>query len=102
MEKPFYVEALEGNDRELLKQMKSLQDFASKDGALSAKVKTLMSLFGDAMLGRPQGVQALAARARAQGATEPEIAETVRMAFYFGGIPALVTAVHAYPTKQGA
>jgi len=102
MEKPYYVEALEGNDRELLKQLKSLGDFATKDGALSAKVKTLMSLFGDAMLGRPQGVQALAERARVQGASEQEIAETVRMAFYFGGIPALVTGVNAYPKKPGA
>jgi len=102
MEKPFYVEALEGNDHELLKQMKSLQEFALKEGALSAKVKTLMSLFGDAILGSSQGVKALAERARAMGATEPEIAETVRMAFYFGGMPGLVTGTHAFRTKQGA
>jgi alkylhydroperoxidase/carboxymuconolactone decarboxylase family protein YurZ len=56
-----------------------------------------MSLFGDALLGRADGVKALAARARSQGATEAEINETVRMAFYFGGIPGLVTATKAFP-----
>jgi alkylhydroperoxidase/carboxymuconolactone decarboxylase family protein YurZ len=96
MAKPFYVEAIEKGDPELLAQFQSLQEFACKDGALSAKVKTLMSLFGDAMLGRPEGVKALAERSRAQGASEGEIAETVRMAFYFGGIPALVTASNAF------
>ncbi len=96
MAKPFYVEALETGDPELLKQLVSLQEFATKEGALPMKVKTLMSLMGDAMLGRPEGVKALAERARAQGASEAEINETVRMAFYFGGIPALVTATHAY------
>ena len=96
MAKPIYVEALEKGDPELLKQFTSLQEFATKEGALPAKIKTLMSVMGDAMLGRPEGVKVLAERARAQGATEAEIAETVRMAFFFGGIPALVTASHAF------
>ena len=96
MPKPFYVEALEKGDPDLLKQLGALQEFACKDGALSAKIKTLMSLFGDAILGHADGVKALAERARAQGATEPEIAEAVRMAFYFGGIPALVTGTRAF------
>jgi alkylhydroperoxidase/carboxymuconolactone decarboxylase family protein YurZ len=96
MAKPFYVEALEKGDPELLKQFTSLQEFSTKEGALPAKIKTLMSVMGDAMLGRPEGVKVLAERARTQGATEAEIAETVRMAFFFGGIPALVTASHAF------
>ena len=96
MAKPLYVEALETGDPELLKHLTSLQEFATKEGALPAKVKTLMSVLGDSMLGRPEGVKVLAERARTQGATEAEIAETVRMAFFFGGIPALVTATHAY------
>jgi alkylhydroperoxidase/carboxymuconolactone decarboxylase family protein YurZ len=96
MAKPFYIEALEKGDPELLKHLTSLQDFATQEGALPAKIKTLMSVLGDSMLGRPEGVKVLAERARAQGATEAEIAETVRMAFFFGGIPALVTASHAF------
>ncbi len=55
-----------------------------------------MSLMGDAMLGRPEGVKVAGRAGPLAGATEAEIPETVRMAFYFGGIPALVTATHAY------
>jgi alkylhydroperoxidase/carboxymuconolactone decarboxylase family protein YurZ len=96
MGKPFFVEALEKNDPQLLRQMTSLQDFVSKDGALPAKIKTLMSMLGDAILGHAEGVKAIAERARAQGATEAEIAETVRMAFFCAGMPGLVTGTYAF------
>ena len=96
MEKPFFVEALEHHDPDLLRQMNAVQDFAGKEGALPAKIKTLMSMLVDAILGHPDGVKAIAERARAQGATEAEIAETVRMAFSCGGMPGLVTGTHAF------
>ena len=96
MAKPFFVEALERNDAELLKQMQSLQDWAGQDGALPARIKTLMSMLGDAILGHAEGVRAIAQRARTQGATEPEIAETVRMAFLCAGMPGLVTGTYAF------
>ncbi len=96
MAKPFFVEALEKNDPEMLGHMNSIQQFAGEDGALSAKVKTLMSMLGDAILGHADGVRAIAQRARAQGATEQEIAETVRMAFVCAGMPGLVTGTHAF------
>ena len=96
MAKPFYIEALENGDPELLKHFSGLQEFVSRDGALPAKIKTLMGMMADAILGHADGVRAIADRARAQGASEEEIAETVRMAFYFGGIPGLVTATHAF------
>jgi alkylhydroperoxidase/carboxymuconolactone decarboxylase family protein YurZ len=99
MTKPPFIEALEKNDPALLKQMVALNEFASKDGALSAKVKTLMSMFGDAILNHPEGVRVLADRARAQGASEEEINETVRMAFLFAGLPGLVIATSAFPKK---
>jgi len=96
MDKPFFVEALEKNDPQLLRQMNSLQDFVSKEGALPAKIKTLMSMLGDAILGHPEGVKAIAERARAQGATEAEITETVRIAFFCAGMPGLVTGTFAF------
>ncbi len=97
MAKPFYVEALEKNDPQMLAQMQAAQQLAATDGALPAKIKTLMMLMGDAILAHGDGVKALAERARSQGATEAEIAETVRMAFVMGGLPGLVTATHAFP-----
>ena len=96
MGKPFFIEALEKGDPELLSHVISLGEFAGQDGALPAKIKILMSLLADAILGHPEGVRALAERARAQGATEPEIAETVRMAFLCGGMPGLVTGTYAF------
>ena len=96
MEKPFFVEALERNDRELLSQMNSLQDFVNKEGALPARIKTLMSMLADAILGHAEGVKAIAERARSQGATEEEISETVRMAFFCAGMPGLVTGTYAF------
>ncbi|HUU26526.1 MAG TPA: carboxymuconolactone decarboxylase family protein [archaeon] len=96
MGKPFFVEILEENDPELLEQMELLQKFVGKDGALSAKIKTLMSMLGDAILGHSEGVKAIAARAREQGATEEEIAETVRVAFLCAGMPGLVTGSYAF------
>ena len=100
MGKPFFVEALENNDPELLKQMNSLQEFVSRDGALPARIKVLMSMLADAILGHTEGVNAIAKRARAQGATEEEIAETVRMAFYCAGMPGLVAGTFAFQNKR--
>ena len=96
MAKSMWVEAMEAGDPELAKHVTALQEFVGKDGALPAKVKVLMMVFGDALLGRPEGVKALAERARGLGATEKEIAETVRVAFLFGGLPGIVTATQAY------
>ena len=95
-EKPFFVEALENNDPEMLQHMQHMQEFTGKDGALPAHVKTLMSMLGDAILGHGAGVRAIAGRARAQGASEEEIAETVRMAFQIAGMPGLVTGTYAF------
>jgi len=96
MGKPFFVEALEKSDPELLKNMSSVREFAMKEGALPAKIKVLMCLLADSILAHPEGVKALAEEARAQGATEGEIAETVRMAFFLGGMPGLVVGTFAF------
>ncbi len=97
MGKSPWVEAIEKNDPELAKHMNALSEFVRADGALPAKVKTLMGLFADAMLAHPSGVKALAAAARKQGATEQEINETIQMAFLWAGLPALVMGTFAYP-----
>ncbi|MFH0965985.1 MAG: carboxymuconolactone decarboxylase family protein [Planctomycetota bacterium] len=96
MKKPLFMELLEKGDPDLFKHVASVREFAGGEGALPIKVKTLMGMLVDAVLGHADGVRALAERARAQGATEAEIAETVRMAFLFGGLPGLVTATQAF------
>ena len=66
------------------------------EGALPLKVKILMTMLCDAILAHPDGVAGIAQRARAAGASEAEIAETVGVAFIMGGMPGLVTGANAF------
>jgi alkylhydroperoxidase/carboxymuconolactone decarboxylase family protein YurZ len=81
---------------DMLKHITSLQENITKDGALSLKTKTLMMMLSDSLLGHADGVANIARRARALGATENEIAETVGVAFLMGGMPGLVTGANAF------
>ena len=81
---------------ELLKKVKGLQETVLADGALSVKTKTLMMMLCDALLAHSEGVANIAKRARALGASEAEIAETLAVAFLMGGMPGLVTGATAF------
>jgi alkylhydroperoxidase/carboxymuconolactone decarboxylase family protein YurZ len=70
------------------------------DGALPAKVKTLMMMICDALLNHESGVTNLANRARALGASEAEIKEALGVAFLMGGLPAMVTGSNAFRNIQ--
>ena len=87
---------LEENAPDLLKNVAGVREAVLQEGALSLKVKTIMTMLCDALLGHADGVANIANRARAAGATEDEIAETVGVAFLFGGMPALVTGANAF------
>jgi alkylhydroperoxidase/carboxymuconolactone decarboxylase family protein YurZ len=90
------MDALEKSDPELAKHLAADRQMILADGALSAKVKTLMTMLCDALLAHANGVAVIADRARSLGATEQEIAETIRVAYLMGGLPALVTGVNAF------
>ncbi|MFC2006833.1 carboxymuconolactone decarboxylase family protein [Chloroflexota bacterium] len=81
---------------ELLKQVIGLEETVLTDGALPIKIKTLMMMLCDALLAHPEGVANIAKRARALGASENEITETVAVAFLMGGMPGLVTGANAF------
>tara|TARA_B100000315_G_C14445125_1_gene526468 strand:- start:151 stop:456 length:306 start_codon:yes stop_codon:yes gene_type:complete len=87
--------ALEKGAPVLLKDASSIRESIMADGALSMKVKTLMTMLCDALLTHSDGVASIANRARAMGASEEEIAETLGVAFLMGGLPALVTGSNA-------
>jgi len=87
---------LEQNAPDLLKNVAGVREAVLQEGSLSLKVKTMMTMLCDALLGHADGVATIANRARAAGATEDEIAETVGVAFLFGGMPALVTGANAF------
>ena len=81
---------------DILKIADDTREAILPDGALSNKTKTLMTMLCDALLGHGGGVSTIANRARAAGASEEEIAETVGVAFLMGGLPALVTGANAF------
>ena len=91
-----WQDILQKNAPDLLKVVNGARESVLTDGALSLKVKTLMTMLCDALLSHPDGVANIANRARSAGATEEEIAETVGVAFLFGGMPALVTGANAF------
>ena len=101
MARPPYLDAVARHDPDFLPFVESEREFVMQDGAIPARYKMLMTMVCDALLGHDKGCEAIANRARAAGATEAEIAEAVRIAYHFGGVPALVSALGAYP-KPGA
>ncbi len=96
-QQPAYATALQAHDPSMLDTMTGVRDFVLADGALPSRIKVLMMMLSDCLLSHPVGVTNLANRARSLGATEPEIAETVRVAFLMGGMPGLVTGCNAFP-----
>jgi len=91
-----WLDLLESNTPELMKVVSGARESITADGALSNKTKVLMTMLCDALLGHDGGVTTIANRARAAGASEGEIAETVGVAFLMGGLPALVTGSNAF------
>ena len=93
---PSYMATLAKADPKMLEHVTTVREYVISDGALSAKVKTLMTMLCDALLAHDDGVYAISQRARALGASEEEIAETVQVAYLMGGTPALVTGCKAF------
>ena len=91
-----YMKALEAVDPEFHRLLSSVMDTANGAGALDTKTKTLITLALDAAGGHRDGVRNLAQRARSLGATDAEIAETIRLAFVVAGLPGLLSGLVAF------
>ncbi len=91
-----WQDLLQSGAPEVMKVANATRESILPDGALSNKTKPLMTMPCDALLGHDGGVTTIANRARAAGASEEEIAETVGVAFLMGGLPALVTGSYAF------
>ena len=83
-------------DPELLKLVKTTNDFALADGALPQKIKFLIAMALDASEGAVEGVKSLAEQAMKAGATREEIVETLRVAQYICGVGSVYTAARAF------
>jgi alkylhydroperoxidase/carboxymuconolactone decarboxylase family protein YurZ len=93
---PNFMDALKKRDPAFFDLVSAVMAKAQETGALDQKTKTLITLALDAAGSHSEGVKSLAVRARALGATEKEIAETIRLAFLVAGIPGLVTGLAAF------
>jgi len=93
---PPWIQALRERDPQFADSYLAQRERILRDGAIPAKYKHLMTMIVDALLSHPDGVAAIANRARGAGASEAEVLEAVEVAYLFGGTPALVTAVNAF------
>ena len=96
---PPWIKPLQARDPEFVQSYMAQRDRILRDGAIPARYKLLMTMIVDALQTHTDGVAAIAGRARAAGASEAEIQEAVEIAYLFGGTPALVTAMNAFPTS---
>ncbi len=97
---PPFVQQVKDRDPELYEAVTRVIELAMSPGALDAKTKTFIALALDAFVGSERGVASLANRARELGATEQEINEVLRIAYYIAGMRTLATSNHAFP-QQG-
>jgi alkylhydroperoxidase/carboxymuconolactone decarboxylase family protein YurZ len=83
-------------DPELLKLVRTTNEFALAEGTLPRKVKFLIAMALDASEGAVEGVKALAEQAMKAGATKEEIVETIRVVQYISGVGSVYTAARAF------
>ncbi len=95
-----FQQLLDENASDLAALVGDARNSITADGALPAKVKTMMMMICDALLNHENGVTNLANRARALGASEEEITEALGVAYLMGGLPAIVAGSNAYRNIQ--
>ncbi len=83
-------------DPEFAKLVGSVMEQIMAKGALDPKTKALIRLGMAAAAGLQQGTYNVAELARALGATEDEIKETVRLAFLSPGLMGLAAGMQAF------
>ena len=84
---------MEEKDAEMARLHDQLDRMAFSDGHLPGKIRLLMAMAIDAVLGAEGGATVYARRAREAGATEAEIFEAVRVASLSGGTRGQTTVV---------
>ena len=82
-------------DPDLMAHLQAADPLIFGDGALPRKFKLLVAMAFDAAAGAEGGVRSLAAAALGAGATQEEIAETLRVAYHLTGVGTLYTASRA-------
>ncbi|MGI5963259.1 MAG: carboxymuconolactone decarboxylase family protein [Lawsonibacter sp.] len=92
---PKFLEEMKEYDPVLYAAANGVVDMAYGEGALDTKTKLLIAVALDALSGSEGGVTSLSTRARAAGATEEEVKEAIRMAYYISGMKVIKAATGA-------
>ncbi|MDP4126260.1 MAG: carboxymuconolactone decarboxylase family protein [Bacillota bacterium] len=100
MSLPIYLKFLENNDPDFAQAIEKVFTSSMTPGALDLKTKLLIALALDAAHGAGQGVASIANQLRAQGTSNAEIAEALRIAYFAFGNSILVTSSAAFPNKE--
>jgi len=93
---PWFVEELREKDPELFAAAKGVVETALQTSALDKKTRYLVVLALDAVKNAEQGVKVVARQAREAGASEEEIKEVLRLAYFTSGMDVLKASLHAF------
>lgn len=93
---PWFFEQYETNDPEYCCPLAEILELAMNPQSLDVKTKYLIILALDVFKGAGEGVQVLAKQAREAGASEAEIREVIRLAFYVNSMDVIKTSLNAY------
>jgi alkylhydroperoxidase/carboxymuconolactone decarboxylase family protein YurZ len=92
---PPFIQKLEKTDPDLYQLVASQHDKVMSPGAIDIKTKFLILLAVDAFAGST-GVRGISEAARKMGATEGEIAESLRIAYHIAGNKVLNSSMNAF------
>ncbi|MGO9309799.1 MAG: carboxymuconolactone decarboxylase family protein [Spirochaetia bacterium] len=87
-----WLEMIRKIDPAVVKRLHEQDEFVYADGVLPRKLKLLIAMAFDVSHGAVPGARALAAQAKAAGATDQEMAEVLRVAYHLSGVGALYAA----------
>lgn len=93
---PWFLEQMAQHDPEYYDMIKQMAEKALSPSALDRKTALLIVLALDAGKGAAEGVKAVAGQARAAGASEEEIREALRLAFYVSGMDTAKASLPAF------
>lgn len=93
---PWFVEKYQEIDPEYGQVIVDVTTRAMQTKSLDDKTKHLVVLALDALKGADEGVRVVAGQAREAGATEQEIQEVLRLAYFAGSMSFIKTSLNAY------
>lgn len=96
IKKPWFIDEMKINDPEFYPLIEKILDKALSPKSLDEKTKHLIILALDALKGADQGVKVVAQDARQAGASEEEIRETIRLAYFVSGMNTIKASSQAF------